>query len=309
MNQPDATTGLPEKKLPENRPAASILLVIGLSGAGKSTVLHTAEDMHLFTADGVPPALVIDLVRLLQESGADRGKGIALGLDQRRSDFGAEVERAIRKLGSLGFRVRILFLEAEPAVLLRRYATTRRPHPREREGVGLEQAILEEAESLAPVREMAERVIDTSRYSIHDLRRAIQKMWKNTAENVHALRVNIVSFGFKYGMPREAEMVFDLRCLPNPYFDEKLRPFSGKDKAVADYVFGDETARAFRRNLVDFVRNVLPLYDSEGRYRICIAIGCTGGKHRSVAMAEYLYRALKREAYTVSLEHRHMELG
>lgn len=296
-----------EQLLP--RSDKTVLLVIGLSGAGKSTVLHVFEDMRLFTADGVPPVLMPDMVRLLQDPALEGAGGVALGLDQRRGEFTAELDEALHKLSSMGFRVQILFLEAEPAVLMRRYATTRRPHPLEREGVGLEQAVHEEVERLASVREMADRVIDTSTYSIHDLRRVIQRRWNSTQERTHAIKINLVSFGFKYGVPREADMVFDLRFLPNPYFVEELRPFTGRDKAVAAHVFGESSAREFKKRLIDFMTFLLPLYDAEGRYRITIALGCTGGKHRSVAMTEALMRALKRQDYAVFVEHRHMELG
>ena len=286
-----------------------VFLVIGLSGAGKSTVLHVFEDMRLFTADGVPPSLMPEMVRLLFDPSVQQAKGLALGVEQRRGEFFSELDEALHKLAAMNIRPKILFLEADPAIIMRRYATTRRPHPLEKEGIGLEQAIQDEAERLAPIREMADKVIDTSTYSIHDLRRVIQRRWSSTHEQEHAIRVNIVSFGFKYGVPREADMVFDLRFLPNPYFVEELRPYSGIDKAVADYVFSEPAGKEFRRRLIDFITYLLPQYDAEGRYRITIAIGCTGGKHRSVAMAESLVRALKRQDYAVSIEHRHMELG
>ncbi len=291
------------------RHGETVVLVLGLSGAGKSTALHVFEDMRLITADGVPPALMPDMVRLLHASAMEKAGGIALGLDQRRGQFAAELDKALHKVSGMGFRVHILFLEADPAVLIRRYATTRRPHPLERENIGLEQAVREEAENLASIREMADRIIDTSTYSIHDLRRRIQRRWNNTQERAHAIKINLVSFGFKYGVPREADIVFDLRFLPNPYFVEELRQGTGKDKAVAAYVFGDPSAKEFKKRFIEFISSLLPLYDAEGRYRITIALGCTGGKHRSVAVAEALMRALKRQDYRVSIEHRHMELG
>ena len=284
-------------------------IITGLSGAGKSTVLHVFEDMRLLTADGVPPGLMPEMVRLLQNPSVERSSGVALGFDQRRSEFMEELDQALHRLASMGLRTQIIYLEADPVVIMRRYATTRRPHPLEREGVGLEQAIREEMERLAPVREIADKVIDTSAYSIHDLRRVIQRRWTSREERLHAIKVNLVSFGFKYGVPREADLVFDLRFLPNPYFVEDLRPLTGKDKAVAAYVFSEAAGKEFKKRLIDFVSFLLPLYDAEGRYRITIAHGCTGGKHRSVAMTEALARALKRQDYVVSVEHRHMELG
>ena len=291
---------------PEELP---LFIITGLSGAGKSTVLHVFEDMRLFTADGIPPELLPEMVRLLQTPSIDASIGVALGFDQRRGEFVPELEQAMHCLSGMGFRAQIIYLEADPAVIMRRYATTRRPHPLEREGVGLEQAVGEEIERLAPLREMADRIIDTSTFSIHDLRRVIQRRWNSRQERLRAIKVNLVSFGFKYGVPKEADLVFDLRFLPNPYFVEELRPLTGKDKAVSAHVFGETSGREFRKRLIDFMAFVLPLYDAEGRYRITIALGCTGGKHRSVAMTEALARALKRLDYTVSIEHRHMELG
>lgn len=286
-----------------------IIIVTGLSGAGKSTVLHVFEDMRLFTADGVPPSLMPEIVRLLQDPVAVRSKGMAIGFDQRRSEFMAELDEALHRLAGMGFRTQIIYLEADPAVIMRRYATTRRPHPLERDGVGLEQAVREEVERLAPVREIADRVIDTSAFSIHDLRRIIQRRWNSPQERLRNIKVNLISFGFKYGVPKEADLVFDLRFLPNPYFVDELRPKTGKDKAVAAHVFSEPSGREFKKRLIDFLCFLLPLYDAEGRYRITIALGCTGGKHRSVAVAEALMAALKRLDYAVSVEHRHMELG
>lgn len=189
---------------PKTNADKPIFIITGLSGAGKSTVLHVFEDMRLFTADGVPPELMPEMVRLLQSSSVEPSHGIALGFDQRRSEFMAELDQALHRLSGMGFRTKILYLEADPAVIMRRYATTRRPHPLEREGVGLEQAVREEMERLAPVREIADKVIDTSSFSIHDLRRIIQRKWNSTLERLHTIKVNLISFGFKYGVPREA---------------------------------------------------------------------------------------------------------
>lgn len=289
--------------------AFPLLVVAGLSGAGKSTVLHVFEDLRMVTADGVPPSLLPDMVTLLRESSRTRFQGMAFGLDQRRGEFSEEMHEAFERLSARGLRPQLIFLEADPGVLMRRYATTRRPHPLERDGVGLEQAVKEEMEQLAPVRESADLLFDTSSYSIHDLRRVIQRRWKSSRERLRAIKVNLVSFGFKYGVPREADLVFDLRFLPNPYFVEKLRPLTGKDKAVASHVFGEPSGKVFRKRLIDFLTFLLPLYDVEGRYRLTIAIGCTGGRHRSVAMTEALAKALTRQDYAVSVEHRHMELG
>lgn len=286
-----------------------IFLITGQSGAGKSTVLHVFEDMRLFTADGVPPSLIPEMVRLFRSSSMEHFLGLALGLDQRRGDVAEALDKALPQLKTGNCRSQILYLEADPQVLMHRYAITRRPHPLEREGVGLERAVREEIERLAPVREIADQVIDTTNYSIHDLRRYVQRRWNTTPESLHTLKINLISFGFKYGVPKEADLVFDLRFLPNPYFIEKLRPFSGKDEAVANFVFNEPLAKEFKKRFIDFLSFLLPLYDAEGRYRLSIALGCTGGKHRSVAMTEALKRALERQDYVISVEHRHMELG
>ena len=284
-----------------------VCIVTGLSGAGKSTALRVFEDLRYFTVDGLPAGLAVEMVEMMRRGSMERFRGMALGMDMRQQDFLEELNVALAQLSEHGVRPILLFLEAGAQELMRRYATTRRPHPLEREGMGLEDALHEERTRLAPVREMADLVIDTSRFSIHDLRRAIQKRW--TSGKLRAIRVNVISFGFKYGVPREADFVFDLRFLPNPYFVEKLRPLSGKDKAVRDYVFASEAAQEFEKKLFDLVRFMLPQMEAEGRYRVAIAVGCTGGRHRSVATAEALFQMLRQADYPASIEHRHLELG
>lgn len=286
-----------------------IVVVVGVSGAGLSTALHVFEDLHFVTADGLPPAVLPDMARLLGEQARGHSKGLALGVRLPKAELCDELLNAMRLITEAGGRPMLLFLTAEPAVILRRYATTRRPHPLEREGLGLEQAMREELASLRAVRDAADIVLDTSTCSIHDLRRIIQRKWRTVSARLRSLRVNLVTFGFKYGVPREADLVFDLRFLPNPYFVESLRPLSGKDQPVADYVFADDGARVFKERFVDFLAFLLPYYEGEGRYRLSVAIGCTGGRHRSVAMAEIVADALRKQDYIVSLEHRHMELG
>ena len=292
----------------ESRVSSSVCIVTGLSGAGKSTALGVFEDLGYFTVDGLPAALAPDMAALMARPSMSRYKGMALGMDIRQSAFLEDINMALSQMTGDGYRPMLLFLEATPHELMRRYATTRRPHPLEREGLGLEEALAAERERLAPLRESADLVVDTSRFSIHDLRRAIQKRWR-AKEKLRAIRVNVLSFGYKYGVPREADLVFDMRFLPNPYFDAALRPLSGKDKAVADYVLHSPGAQEFFQKLRDLLFFMLPLMESEGRYRVSIAIGCTGGRHRSVAVAEELTQALRQADYTATVEHRHLELG
>jgi len=182
-------------------------------------------------------------------------------------------------------------------------------HPLESGEMGLEQALAKEQAMLAPLRKDAELVLDTSEYSIHDLRRMIQERFTAKEHAGQGMRVHVISFGFKYGVPAEADLVFDLRFLPNPYFVPALRPMSGKDAPVADYVFQAEPGLTFKTKPLDFLPYPLPLYAAEGRYRVAVAIGCTGGRHRSVAMSELLHATLRDTGYSVTLEHRHFDLG
>ncbi len=288
-----------------------LIIVGGLSGAGKSTVLHVFEDMGYFTVDGLPADLVSDMLNVLNQDSLARYKGLVMGVDTREPGYFNLLNRELVKIEPEGLTPFILFIEASPEALMLRYATTRRPHPLEREGFSLEQAMLEEKQRLASMRDTADLVLDTSSYSIHDLRRVIQNKWSNlqAQEGLRLLRVNLISFGFKYGLPAEAEMAFDLRFLPNPYFVSELKELTGRSAKVADYVLGSKEGGKFYSKLETFLFDILPMYEAEGRFRVSVAIGCTGGKHRSVAFAEALNNALIKAGYLVTLEHRHMALG
>lgn len=285
-----------------------VIVVTGLSGAGKSTALNVFEDLGFFCVDGLPAGMLPKMVELFR--GMDKNhRGLALGMDLRQVDFVAEWERASTELASMGVKVQVVFLETRQDKLLTRYATTRRLHPLESNSLGLEQALETERKLLAPIRAIADLVVDTTGYSIHDLRRIIQEKWTALEEPESSMRVHLLSFGFKYGVPIDADLVFDLRFLPNPYFDEMLRPLSGKDLVVANYVLESDIGRVFKRRFVEFLCYLLPLFSQEGRYRVTVALGCTGGRHRSVAIGEMLNRVLRDAGYAVTLEHRHYELG
>ena len=285
-----------------------VCIITGLSGAGKSTVLQVFEDMGFFTVDGLPADLVSDMVRLLSQTEYSSFTGIALGMDVRQGDL-LDIEQALARLSLNAIRPRLLFATADAAVLMRRYAATRRPHPLERGGMGLEAALEAERQRLRPLLDMADIVLDTSSFSIHDLRRTVQQHWGEAQGTRHVLKVNLISFGFKYGVPKEADLIFDLRFLPNPYFVEALRPLSGKDAEVRDYVFAQPWVQEFRDRLFAFIQYLLPLYENDDRYRLTVAIGCTGGRHRSVSVVEELYKVLQDSGCSVSLENRHLELG
>ena len=287
----------------------AVVIITGLSGSGKTTALKVFEDMGFFTVDGLPVALAVQMVSMVAGAGLSHYNGIALGMDLRESEFVQDYENSVRALHHQGFVPRILFFEAREDVLIKRYATTRRPHPLEKEGLGLEQAIEMERSRMKRLRKMADMVLDTSTYSIHDLRRVIQEKWKNLRHLSKTLRVHIITFGFKYGMPSEADMVFDLRFLPNPYFVPELKPLSGCDAPVAGYVLGKNPGKEYLARLTDFLDYVLEQYEAEGRFRLTIAIGCTGGRHRSVAVAEALAKTLRAKYNALTMEHRHLELG
>ena len=286
-----------------------IIIVTGLSGSGKSTALSVFEDMGFITVDGLPAILVPGLVRMMRDDGMHGHTGIALGMDLRQTEFSREFESALETMRNLGLDPHVIFFEAAADVLLKRYATTRRPHPLEKEGFGLEKALAMERERLRKLRKAADLVIDTSTFSIHDLRRAIQNKWKAICQSGKTLRVHLITFGFKYGTPSEADMVFDLRFLPNPYFIPELKALSGLDRAVSDYVLATPPGDEYLKRLTDFLLWTLAQYEAEGRFRLTIAIGCTGGRHRSVAVAEALATALRNANYAPTLEHRHLNLG
>lgn len=285
-----------------------VVIVTGLSGSGKSTALKVFEDLGFFCIDGLPSEMSPKLADLILKFDT-KYRGLALGMDLRQFEFVDGWGQALQGFDELGITPQVVFLEAKMSELVRRYATTRRPHPLESRNLGLEQALEMEKKLLEPVRTAAALVLDTTGYSIHDLRRVIQAKWSALEDVGVGMRVHIITFGFKYGMPSEADLVFDLRFLPNPYFDKSLRALSGLDKAVSDYVLETPVGRGFIERFHDFLLYILPLYADEGRYRITLALGCTGGRHRSVSVAESVLATLKEKGYTVSIEHRHMELG
>lgn len=270
--------------------------------------MRAFEDMRFFTVDGLPASLAPDMAAMLDKTGMGHFHGMAIGMDLRQENFLSEFNQSLRKMRENGISPRVIFLEADYHDLVRRYASTRRPHPLERKGLALEAAIESEKEFLRPLRNMADLVVDSTGFSIHDLRREILRHIKTEGEHVHALRVNVLSFGFKHGVPSDSDFVFDLRFLPNPYFVDELKPLSGKDCEVAEYIFSYPQAKQYKEKIEDMLAFILPIMEEEGRFRVTVAFGCTGGRHRSVAMAEYLAQALRQFDYPVMVEHRHIGL-
>jgi UPF0042 nucleotide-binding protein len=270
------------------RPRARIAVVTGLSGSGKSTVTKVFEDIGYFCVDNLPPVLLPKIVDLVSEARDDAVR-IALVADVRGREFLPDFERVIEELRRGQHDVHILFLDAADDVLLFRFSETRRKHPLAAKG-GAKEAIRREREMLSPLREMADTVLNTSQYTVHQLRDAIVRRFR--ASEVSGLEVGIISFGYKYGIPLEADMVVDVRFLPNPNFIPDLKQLTGLDPKVRDYVMKSRSTKAFFGKLTSFLRFLLPLYTKEGKSYFTLGVGCTGGRHRSVVVAEAVKRSL-----------------
>ena len=277
----------------------NILVVTGLSGAGRSTALHVLEDLGFFCVDNLPPSLAPELLALV--SADEKRSRVGLGIDVRTGAFLEGVETALKDLEDKGHSVEVLFLDCADDVLVRRFSETRRPHALADDG-DLLRAIQGERQRLAWLRQRADRVIDTTKLSTHELRRLLVEQ-ANRDEKTQGMVTRVVSFGFKYGLPVDADLVFDLRFLPNPYFIEALRPLAGTDEEVSKYVLQSSEAKEFLDDLWPLLERTLPRYQGEGKAYLTIAFGCTGGRHRSVAVAKEIASRLK-EQYEVALSHR-----
>ena len=265
-----------------------IVVVTGLSGAGRSTALRLLEDAGFFCVDNLPPGLAPALISLVDREG--KLERIGLGIDVRTGAFLSGAEETLSELEALGHRVQVIFLDCADDVLVRRFSETRRPHALSRTG-DLQGAISRERERLAGLRDRADIVIDTTDFSVHDLRhRLIDYIGRDP--NRPSMVVRLLSFGFKYGVPVDADLVFDLRFLPNPHFVDALRPKTGLDPEVSAYVMNAPETQQLLGHLGPLLDFALPHYAREGKAYLTVALGCTGGRHRSVAMAEELGRQL-----------------
>jgi len=279
------------------------IVVTGLSGSGKTTALHVLEDLGFYCIDNLPVALVPRFVELWGRSREDVSR-VALGIDARERHFLADFPRVLDELRGAGVRVEVLYLEAEDAVLQRRFSETRRPHPAAEGGTPLD-GIRREREMLRAIREIADRIIDTGAFSVHELREALRDLLEAPAHG--SMTVSIVSFGHKHGLPTDADLAFDCRFLPNPFFVEELRHRIGTDAEVAAYVLEREEAQEFLRLLMALLEFSIPRYQREGKSYLTIAMGCTGGRHRSVVLGEELRRRLEALGHRVLLRHRDCE--
>lgn len=281
--------------------ALQLVIVTGMSGAGKTVAVQSFEDLGYFCVDNMPPKLLPKFYELVKESG--KITKIALVVDLRSRAFYDEIVEMVRELDENEFNSsRILFLDASDEELVARYKETRRSHPLAMEGRILDGINLER-ELLAPIKSNAQIIIDTSKLSPRQLREEIFKNFE--ARDTKTFHIEVMSFGFKYGLPIDADIVMDVRFLPNPYYVPELRNKTGKDDAVYEYVMKSEKTEEFYQKFVSLLKYVIPGYIAEGKSNVTIAIGCTGGQHRSVALAERIGNELSKE-YPVHMSHRDM---
>lgn len=281
-------------------PRAELMIVTGMSGAGRSTAANVLEDQGWYVVDNLPPQLLPDLAGLVDASAEDVPR-LAAVVDVRSRAFFTDFRAGLERLRDDGWRPSVVFMDATDEALVRRFESVRRPHPLQGEGRMLD-GIIREREILRDLRSNADILIDTSGLNVHQLSAKVHELVGDTGGP--ALRVAVMSFGFKYGIPLDADLVFDMRFLPNPFWNPELRPFSGKDEVVRDFVLGQLGAREFLDGVLALLEPMTQGYLREGRSYVTLAVGCTGGKHRSVAMAEELAKRLASDQLGILVVHR-----
>ncbi len=281
------------------------VIVTGLSGAGKTLAMHAMEDIGFYCVDNLPPTLIPVFYDLCTKSEGFRNR-VAVVTDTRGGEMFKSFFTALEAMKREQRPYKILFLDSSDAVLVRRFKETRRKHPLSEDLNGsLEQAVKLEREMLGPVKDCADYVIDTSGVSPAQLKTRIAELFLSSPGD--SLTVHCISFGFKFGIPMESDLVFDVRCLPNPFYDENLRPQTGLDAPVRDYVMEKEETKGFLTRFTDMVDYLLPLYSKEGKSQLVISVGCTGGHHRSVALAQYMCDYLAAKGVKTSVTHRDIQ--
>jgi RNase adapter protein RapZ len=284
-------------------PQGEIVIITGLSGAGKSWALKCFEDLEFFCVDNLLPALIPKFVQLCAASDLNQ---IALVIDIRGRRFFKELISALKEIPEYGFHYQILFMEASDAVLVRRYSESRRRHPlapkgRVTEGIAFERKQLEEIKGLA------DRIIDTTHFTPNQLKKELTDLFIPKTD-AFPININVVAFGFKYGIPLDADMLFDVRFLPNPYYVEELQSLTGNNQAVREYVLKSEQAQEFLKRFLDFNDYLIPQFIQEGKSNLTIAIGCTGGKHRSIVFTNELARFLEGKKHRVQVDYRDLKV-
>ena len=281
------------------------VIVTGMSGGGKSTVLKMLEDAGFYRVDNLPISLVEKFVELISMPNSEVSK-VVLGLDVRSDQSFKDATRVLETLKQKGYQFEILFMDADEKVLIKRYKETRRVHPlapdgRVEDGIRMERKVLEN------IRKHADYVIDTTNLLTRELKEELHRIFVEN-EEYNSLMVTVMSFGFKYGIPADADLVFDVRFLPNPFYIDELKHKTGNDREVQNYVMNNEESTIFMDKLTDMIQFLIPNYVKEGKYRLVIAIGCTGGKHRSVTLANELYKRMKDAGnYGIKLYHRDVD--
>lgn len=286
----------------ENERAVNLLIITGMSGAGKTVAVQSLEDLGFFCVDNLPPILIPKFAELIKQSGGNIER-VALVVDLRGREFFVNLSGAIDSLNQMeGISFHILYLDANDQTLVSRYKETRRRHPLSPNGSPLE-GIHAERRLLQEMKGRAHQIIDTSQMKPAQLR---EKIISQYTQQGSSLTINVLSFGFKYGTPIDADLMFDVRFLPNPHYVEELRPKTGCDPEVAEYVMNHKETKEFVDKLIDFLAYTMPHYQREGKSQLVIGIGCTGGKHRSVAIAEHLGEVFGKD-YAIRVSHRDME--
>jgi len=281
----------------------SIIIISGLSGSGKSTALKTLEDLGFFCIDNLPVLLLPKFVELSRNSIYDISR-VALVMDARERSFIREFLPIVQRLRKEGCRIELIFLECNDDLLIQRFSETRRQHPLSGSG-SVREGINREREMLLQVKSEADRIIDSSELNVHQLRALFEEYFINISKR--DMVVTIMSFGFKYGVPHDSDIVFDVRFLPNPYFVRELRALNGTDERVVDYVFKRDETQIFLEKLKEMLSFQIPLFEREGKSYLTISLGCTGGRHRSVAIADYLHNYFKGRKSRVYIIHRDLE--
>ena len=280
------------------------MIVTGMSGAGKTSVLKFLEDINFFCVDNIPPALLPKFAELCYEQEGEIER-VAMGIDIRGGKLFNDLFEVLSDLQHKGYEYEILFLDASDDVLIKRYKETRRSHPLSKNG-SIQEGIQKEREILKDVKRKATYIIDTSQILTRQLKEQINRIFVEN-QSYENLMITVQSFGFKYGIPADSDLVFDVRFLPNPFYVDSLKPLTGNDEAVYDYVMSTDKAKTFLEKLKDMLSFLIPNYMIEGKTQLVIAIGCTGGKHRSVSLTNAIYREFENTEYGCKKEHRDIE--
>lgn len=278
-----------------------MIVVTGMSGSGRSAALKAFEDIGYYCVDNLPLPLLPEFIKYARTT--EDAFRSAIGIDIRERGFAEEFPMRYGALKAAGMEIEMLFLEASDQALVRRYSETRRPHMLAKGAMPLLDAIRQERVALAEVRTFADRIVDTTDYTVHDLRQSVERHYSDVM-NGRPLLVTIVTFGYKFGAPYELDLLFDMRFLPNPHFVPELRPLTGEDRRVRDYVIARPESEEFLTRLMDFLGYLLPRYTSEGKSYLTIGFGCTGGRHRSVAVALTVADRLRTSGHEVNVKHR-----